>query len=39
MKGLGDEEKIRRLTAVLTSLGLKLGSDFSCKKVYMMLHK
>lgn len=39
MKGLGDEEKIRRLTAVLTSLGLNLGSDFSCKKVYMMLHK
>ncbi len=39
MKGLGDDEKISRLTAVLKGLGLRLGNDFSCKKLYMMLHR
>ncbi|MBP5312895.1 MAG: CYTH domain-containing protein [Clostridia bacterium] len=39
MKGLESREKLSRLTAVLKGLGLKLGSDFSCKKVLMLLKK
>ena len=35
--GLTDEEKIKIMAEKLKGLGLKLGEDFSCKKVDMML--
>ncbi len=38
MKALDPVRKTELLKEVLTGLGLKLGSDFSCKKVYMKLH-
>jgi adenylate cyclase class IV len=34
MKNLTTEQKMEQMSSQLKSLGLKLGSDFSCKKVY-----
>ena len=39
MKNLSASEKIRRLRARAQSLGLRLGDDYSCKKVYMKFLK
>ena len=38
MKEMRTNEKIEFMKNVVSSLGLKLGNDFSCKKVYMKLH-
>ncbi|HHU59771.1 TPA: hypothetical protein GXZ34_02480 [bacterium] len=32
-------EKIEHMKNIVSSLGLKLGGDFSCKKVYMLFQK
>ena len=37
--GMSDEEKINLMKNNLKHIGLKLGEDFSCKKVYMLLNK
>lgn len=39
MKNMTEMKKVKRLTQVIQKLGLKLGDDFSCKKVYMLLKK
>lgn len=39
MKNLTPQEKFEYMKNVLNKLGLKLGTDFSCKKVFMLLHK
>ena len=38
-RGLTSEAKYRVLVEELKLLNIKLGSDFSCKKPYMLLHK
>ena len=35
MKSLTNEEKFARLKRIVKNFGLKLGKDYSCKKVYM----
>lgn len=39
MINMTPQEKITNMSNIIKSLGLKLGSDFSVKKVYMLLHK
>ncbi len=39
VKNLTEQEKIEIMTGNLKSLGLKLGEDYSCKKVEMLLNK
>lgn len=39
MSALSVGEKIAQLTRLAQSFNLKLGTDYSCKKPYMMLHK
>jgi len=39
MKDLSPEQKFSYMANIIQNLGLKLGSDFSCKKVFMLLHK
>ncbi|MBQ7467145.1 MAG: hypothetical protein IJS74_03640 [Clostridia bacterium] len=39
VKDLLPEEKIEVMKNKLKKLGLQLGEDFSCKKVFMLLHK
>lgn len=39
MEKLSPQEKINRLVNTIKSLGLDIGEDYSCKKVYMNLHK
>lgn len=39
MKSLTPDEKFARLKRIVKSFGLKLGKDFSCKKVYMKFKK
>ena len=39
MKNLSEYEKINLMKNNLSNLGLKLGDDFSCKKVYMKFLK
>lgn len=39
MNKLSPEQKIEQLKALVNSLHLKLGTDYSCKKTYMLLHK
>ena len=37
MKGMSNFEKIEHMKKIVNSLGLKLGQDYSCKKVSMLL--
>ena len=37
--GFEPEEKIEKMIEKLSSLGLKLGKDYACKKPFMLLHK
>lgn len=37
MKNLSKEEKFEKMKQFLLSLNLKIGNDFSCKKVYLKL--
>ena len=37
--GLSQNQKFEALKNEIKQIGLKLGSDFSCKKPYMLLHK
>lgn len=39
MKNLTEKQKFEKMSSIVNSLGLKLGDDYSCKKVYMMLQK
>lgn len=39
MSGLTKEEKFDLMSRFVRTLGLKLGDDYSCKKVFMLLHK
>ena len=39
MKNLNEKQKINLLKNTLQSLNLKLGNDYSCKKVFMLLNK
>ena len=39
MKDLSPEQKFSYMVNIIKNLGLKLGKDFSCKKVFMLLHK
>ena len=39
MRGLSAREKLSRLIESANDLGLRLGKDYSCKKVYMLLKK
>jgi len=39
MRGLPAKEKLSRLTETVKGLGLRLGENYSCKKVYMLLQK
>ena len=39
MKNMNEKEKFNYMVSIVNSLGLKLGKDYSCKKVYMLLHK
>ena len=39
MKGLDKFEKIEKMKSLLYTLGLKLGDDFSCKKVLLKFEK
>lgn len=39
IKTLSPAEKIEKLKSFINSFGFNLGSDYSCKKQYMMLHK
>lgn len=39
MRDLTVPEKLARLTEIVRGLGLRLGEDYSCKKVYMLLKK
>ena len=39
MRNLNLQEKIFKLINTVKNLNLKLGTDFSCKKVFMLLHK
>ncbi|MBO4472208.1 MAG: CYTH domain-containing protein [Clostridia bacterium] len=39
MRDLTVHEKLARLTETVRGLGLHLGEDYSCKKVYMLLKK
>jgi len=38
MKGMENKDKFDYMVSIVNSLGLKLGDDYSCKKVFMMLH-
>ena len=37
--GLEPDKKIEKMIEKLSGLGLKLGSDYACKKPFMILHK
>lgn len=39
MENLSPQEKINKMVSTIKSLGLNVGEDYSCKKVYMNLHK
>lgn len=39
MKDLSSEQKIDHMFNLVKSLGLNIGNDYSCKKVYMLLQK
>ena len=39
MQALSEKEKINVMLETLKNLGLKLGDDFSCKKVYLKFKK
>ena len=39
MMGKSEKEKFDYMISIVNSLGLKLGNDYSCKKVFMLLHK
>ena len=39
MKDLSPDQKFSYMVNITKNLGLKLGNDFSCKKVFMLLHK
>lgn len=39
MLNLSEKEKFNKMINVVNSLGLKLGDDYFCKKVYMLLKK
>ncbi len=39
IKNMKANEKIEQLKATIQSLNLNLGKDFSCKKIFMRLHK
>lgn len=39
MKDMNEKEKFDCMVSIVNSLGLKLGKDYSCKKVFMLLHK
>jgi len=39
MSAMSSDEKFAYLADIVKGLGLKIGNDFSCKKVFMMLHK
>ncbi len=39
MNNMNAKEKFNYMVSVVNSLKLKLGKDFSCKKVFMLLHK
>lgn len=38
MKDMNEKQKFNHMVSIVNSLGLKLGKDYSCKKVYMLLH-
>lgn len=38
MKGMSGREKFDHMVSIVKSFGLKLGKDYSCKKVFMLLH-
>ena len=37
MEGMSNTQKIEHMKKIIDSLGLKLGQDYSCKKVFMLL--
>ena len=39
MKDMLPDQKFSYMVNITKNLGLKLGNDFSCKKVFMLLHK
>jgi len=39
MHNLSPEEKTKELINILNTLNLKTGTDYNCKKVYMLIHK
>ena len=39
MLAMNEQQKINHMFSILKSLNLKLGDDYSCKKVMMMLNK
>lgn len=39
IKNFTGNEKIERLKNICSSLNLKIGDDFNCKKSFMILHK
>ena len=39
MRDLPVSEKLSRLTGIVKGLGLHLGEDYSCKKVYLLVQK
>ena len=39
MKEMLPEMKFKKIVDTITHLGLDLGNDYSCKKVFMLLNK
>ncbi len=39
IKDLSEKEKFEKLSEFINSLGLKMGNDYSCKKIYMLYEK
>ena len=39
MRNMKPKQKIEKLKTYVGKLGLKIGSDYSCKKPFMLLHK
>ena len=38
MKDMNEKQKFNHMVSIVNALGLKLGKDYSCKKVFMLLH-
>ena len=39
MEQMSAKQKFEYMVGMVNTLGLKLGKDYSCKKVFMLLHK